>query len=150
VDGFWSELEILPWSVEIPHEEVNFESGSDAIPDAEVHKVDDAYAQLLEAVARYGDLVEISLYVAGYTDTVGGPGDNQALSERRARSIASAFRARGFGSPIYYQGFGEDALAVATPDNTDELRNRRALYLLAAQPPLPSSQVPRASWRRLD
>jgi outer membrane protein OmpA-like peptidoglycan-associated protein len=149
VDGFWSEVDLLPWSVEIPHEEVHFESGSHAIPELEAHKVDDAYQQLLAAVARYGDLVEINLYVAGYTDTVGGPSDNQALSERRARAIAEAFRERGFSFPIFYQGFGEDALAVQTPDNTGEIHNRRALYILAAQPPLPSTQVPRGHWRPL-
>jgi outer membrane protein OmpA-like peptidoglycan-associated protein len=150
VDGFWSEVELLPWSVEIPHEEVHFESGSHAIPEYEAHKVDDAYRELVRAVERYGELVAINLYVAGYTDTVGSASDNQALSERRARSIAQAFRARGFAFPIFYQGFGESALAVPTPDHTDEVQNRRALYILAAQPPLPSTDIPRSHWRPID
>lgn len=150
VDGFWAEMELIPWSVEIPHEEVVFSTGSAVVEESETHKIDDAYGQLLEAVELYGDFVQINLYVAGYTDTVGSHSDNQDLSDRRARSIAEAFRQRGFSFPIYYQGFGEEALAVATPDNTDELRNRRALYILAAQPPLPSSQIPRGRWQEID
>lgn len=148
--GFWSEVEIIPWSVDIPHEEIHFPSGSDAIPEDELHKVDDAYQQLVAAVERYGRFVDINLYVAGYTDTVGSGPDNQRLSEARARSIARAFRDRGFHFPVFYQGFGEDALAVATADGVDQVANRRALYILAAQPPLPSHHVPRDAWRRLE
>lgn len=148
--GFWTELELIPWSVDIPHEEVHFATGSAVIEAAEQPKIDDAYQQLTEAVDRYGDLVNINLYIAGYTDTVGSRADNLELSEQRARSIARAFRQRGFEFPIYYQGFGEDVLATPTPDETDEIRNRRALYVLAAQPPLPSPQIPRDDWRSID
>ena len=148
--GFWSQIELTPWSVNIPHEEIHFATGSDVIEEHEMPKIDSAYEQLMLAVERYGSLVEINLYIAGYTDTVGSGGDNQDLSERRARSIARVFAQRGFSFPIYYQGFGEDALAVPTPDNTDEIQNRRAMYILAAQPPLPSSHVPRHNWRPID
>lgn len=148
--GFWSQVELIPWSLHIPHEEVHFASGSDVIESSEEPKIDDAYGQLVDAVNRYGQYVEINLYIAGYTDSVGSRGDNQGLSEERARSIARAFSRRGFDFPIYYQGFGEDVLAVPTPDETDEIGNRRALYVLAAQPPLPSSQIPRSNWRRIN
>ena len=148
--GFWSQIELTPWSVNIPHEEIHFASGSDVIEEHETPKIDSAFEQLMQAVERYGSLVDINLYIAGYTDTVGSGPDNQALSERRARSIARAFADRGFNFPIYYQGFGEDALAVPTPDNTDEIQNRRAMYILAAEPPLPSSHVPRHHWRPID
>jgi len=148
--GFYAGTELIPWQYDIPHEDVHFETGSDEIRDVESPKIDSAYTQAVEAVNRYGEFIDINLYIAGYTDTVGSRGDNQRLSEERARSIARAFRERGFSFPIYYQGFGEDGLAVATPDSTDEIRNRRALYILAAQPPLPSAHVPRANWRPID
>ena len=35
-----------------------------------------------------------------------------------------------------------------TPDETDELANRRALYVLAAEKPV-SPAFPRADWQRL-
>ncbi|MBN1947160.1 MAG: OmpA family protein [Bradymonadales bacterium] len=146
-DGFWTEVEIIPWSVDIPHEEINFPTGSAVIPEGEQYKIDDAYRQVVEAVARFGEFVQIQLYVAGYTDTVGSNSDNQTLSEQRARSIARAFQERGFSGSIFYQGFGETVLTVFTPDHTDELANRRALYVLAAEPPLPSVQIPRSHWR---
>lgn len=148
--GFWSQVELTPWSVNIPHEEIHFATGSEVIEEAELPKIDSAFEQLMEAVDRYGSLVDINLYIGGYTDTVGSRTDNQGLSERRARSIAQAFAQRGFNFPIFYQGFGEDALAVPTPDGTDEVSNRRALYILAAQPPLPSSHVPRHNWRPIN
>ncbi|MCA9565737.1 MAG: hypothetical protein KC561_19705, partial [Myxococcales bacterium] len=50
VDGFWAVMELIPWSVDIPHEEVHFASGSAEIEESELHKVDDAYDQLVDAV----------------------------------------------------------------------------------------------------
>jgi outer membrane protein OmpA-like peptidoglycan-associated protein len=94
-------------------------------------------------------VVEIQLYVAGYTDTVGNSASNQGLSERRAKSIARWFSTRGFAQPIHFQGFGEDALAVGTPDETDQAANRRAIYILAAQPPPTGPTLPRSAWHRL-
>jgi hypothetical protein len=148
--GFWSAIELIPWSVNIPHEEIHFESGRHEIPLEQAYKIDAAYGQLMDAVVRYGQFVEINLYVAGYTDTVGARTGNQSLSERRARSIAESFQGKGFSFPIFFQGFGEDGLAVQTTDSVDEIRNRRALYILAAQPPLPSHHVPRGNWRQLN
>jgi outer membrane protein OmpA-like peptidoglycan-associated protein len=99
-------------------------------------------------VARYGSVVDIELFVAGYTDTVGSTASNQGLSERRAEAIAGWFARRGFAGPIWYQGFGESVLKRATPDETDELVNRRALYLLAAEVPPPSAELPHRNWRK--
>lgn len=142
-------LELSPWSYNIPHEDVIFETGSDVITAAEAPKMEAAWAELQGVLARYGDVVEVRLYVAGYTDTVGDPASNQALSERRARSIAAWFRARGFAGQVSYQGFGESVLAVGTEDEVDEPRNRRALYILAAEAPPTGGELPRGDWRPL-
>jgi hypothetical protein len=149
VDDLPGQLELVPWSYAIPHEDVVFASGADVVTAAETPKLEAAWTDLQAVLARYGSVVEVRLFVAGYTDTVGASGSNQALSERRARSIAAWFRQRGFSGPISYQGFGEDVLAVGTPDETDEAANRRAIYLLAAQAPPISPEVPRAAWRAL-
>jgi len=147
--GLPGRLELSPWSYAIPHEDVVFTSGSADILAAEAPKLEEAWADLQEVLERYGEVVEVRLYVAGYTDTVGDAGSNQGLSERRARAIADWFRARGFAGPVAFQGFGEDVLAVGTDDETDEPRNRRALYLLAAEAPPTSEELPRSSWTQL-
>lgn len=147
--GLWAQLELLPWSYAIPHVDVVFDTGSDVVLAAEVPKLEAAWAEVVQVEQTYGSVVEMQLFVAGYTDTVGDGASNQALSERRARSIARWFRERGFTRPVWYQGFGEDALAVSTPDGTDEARNRRALYVLCAQPPPTSGELPRKAWKRL-
>lgn len=147
--GFQTTLTLSPWSYAIPHEDVIFESGSDVVREAEAHKLESTWGEIEETLAKYGSVVEIELYVAGYTDTVGDAGSNQALSQRRARAIAAWFRKRGFTRPIHFQGFGEDALAVSTGDGVNEARNRRAVYVLAAQRPAPSHDLPRANWSRL-
>ncbi len=146
---FWADNEIIPWSLSIPHEEVTFATNQFDITDEEAPKLDAAYEEIVKAVNKYGEFVQCRLFIAGYTDTVGDPGSNQTLSNNRARSIARYFLDKGFAFPIFYQGFGESVLAVPTGDSVDELANRRALYILAAEVPPKSKDVPRASWTRL-
>lgn len=146
---FWADNEIIPWSLTIAHEDVNFETNKyDVLPD-EAPKLDKAYKEIRKAVKKYGEWVQCKLYIAGYTDTVGAPGSNQTLSLNRAKSIARYFQEAGFEFPIYYQGFGESVLAVPTDDSVDELANRRAVYVIAADTPPRSKDLPRASWTRL-
>ncbi len=148
--GFYAFENIFPWSLEIPHDDVNFATGSHAIEEAEMKKVDKAWREhIKDKVEAYSQYVEVRLYIGGYTDTVGDRGDNQGLSNRRAKAIAAAFRNKGFTGAIYYQGFGEDGLAIATEDGVDEIANRRAVYILASRPPAPSSALPRANWKSL-
>ena len=148
-DGFVGRLELIPWRYLIPHEDVVFETASDIIRASEVAKLESAWSDLQTVLGKYGSVVEVQLFIGGYTDTVGTAEYNQGLSERRARSIARWFRDRGYKGPIWYQGFGEGALAVATPDNTDMAANRRALYILAAHPPRVDRDIPRSAWRAL-
>jgi outer membrane protein OmpA-like peptidoglycan-associated protein len=143
------QLELQPWSYDIPHEDVVFASNQSTIDASELPKLESAWPQLQGVPDKYGDVVEVRLYVGGYTDTVGTPDHNLALSNDRAKAIATWFRTRGFKGPVSYQGFGEAALAVSTPDQTDEPKNRRALYILAAQQPSLSTELPTANWRSL-
>lgn len=149
VANFWVGLAITPFSIEIPHEDVQFATGSAAITTTEAPKLQGTMGQIQDALAKHGTLLQLKLFVAGYTDTVGGRQSNLELSLRRARSIAGWFRKHGLKIPIYYTGFGEDGQAVKTPDDTDEPRNRRALYLLSSQKPAATSQTPRDTWRKL-
>ncbi len=135
IHGFYQELELFPWRVEIPHEDVLFDSGRSEIVDAERPKLDAAFGELAKAVERYGKLVKVQLFIAGFTDTVGDASSNQALSQARALSIARYFRQKGARMPIHYVGYGEAGLLVPTPDETAEAKNRRATYTIAAESP---------------
>lgn len=149
VDQLAGKLELSPWHYDIPHEDVTFESGQWVVLSEEEPKLEQAWDDLQAVLARYGSIVEVKLFVAGYTDTVGSAQANLGLSHNRARAIAQWFRSRGFTGAISYQGFGEQVLAVPTPDETPERANRRALYILAADAPPISDDLPRGEWTRL-
>jgi outer membrane protein OmpA-like peptidoglycan-associated protein len=150
--GNWIGVEIAPWFVNIPHDDVNFKTDSSEIDAPEVPKVEAAFGKIAEVLAKDAAAgrmhAGITLYIAGHTDTVGSPTHNFKLSQDRARSIAAWFRKRGIKIPISYEGFGETTLVVKTADQIDEVRNRRADYILSDGPPTLSSTF-RASWKRI-
>lgn len=148
-NGYWSALDLFPWSYAIPHEDVVFDSNQALVRPGEAPKLEDALAEVDKVREKYGPDVPMKLYVAGYTDTVGDKYANQQLSNLRAASIAAWFRDNGFEGEIYFQGFGESVLAHSTPDSTDEARNRRAIYVLAAETPPLSGELPKSDWQRL-
>ena len=150
--GNWVGVELAPWFVNIPHDDVNFRTDSADIDAAEVPKVEAAFGKITEVLAKdtaSGRMhAGITLYIAGHTDTVGSPTHNFKLSQDRARSIAAWFRKRGVKIPISYEGFGETSLAVKTADNIDEVKNRRADYILSDGPPTLSNAF-KPSWKRI-
>lgn len=148
-NGFWSELELVPWSYTIPHEDVVFATNLAVIDPAEEAKLKTALEDARGVLDKYGKDVIIKLYVGGHTDTVGDSDSNQELSEKRARAIAEWFKKNGFPGEIFYQGYGEGDLAVPTPDNTDEAKNRRAAYILAARSPEAQGGSGDYGWTRL-
>lgn len=145
----YATIDLYPWAVTLPHEDVNFASNAAEIPDADRSKLDESYRRITTILDRVENtllsfaergIVTTSvprpkLFVSGHTDTVGGDAENLALSRNRARAIASYFRQKGFKMPIYYVGYGERRTLVKTPDNTDNARNRRADYTLALEMP---------------
>lgn len=153
--GRFTEYKLVPWSAEIPHTEVNFDSGKFDIKEDEAPKLDEAVAVAfheLVALDKVNKAVNANitpmLFIVGYTDTVGPAGKNQKLSLDRARAIAEYFRDAGFWAEIYYAGMGERGLRVETADSVDEVRNRRALYLIGVQKPAGGGQIP-SSWKKL-
>ena len=134
--GGWAEETLTPWSVSIPHEDVNFATASAEIAEAERPKVDAAYEAIAAEVAKAQKLnVKCSLFISGHTDSVGSRDKNQKLSVDRARAIAGYLRKKGLAIKVSYEGFGEDRPKVQTPDETDEPANRRADYVLSAEAP---------------
>ena len=150
--GNWVGVEIAPWFVNIPHDDVNFRTDSSDIDAPEAPKLEAAFAKIQEALnkdAAAGRMhAGITLYIAGHTDTVGSGAHNFKLSQDRARSISAWFRKRGVKIPISYEGFGETTPVVKTADNIDEVRNRRADYVLSDGAPTLSSSF-HASWKRI-
>ena len=138
-----------PWYLDIPHQEVLFDSNSANIDESEFWKLESTLSDLKETLDKYGSVVPVKLYIGGCTDTVGSQDHNRDLSMARARSIAQWLRSHGYSHPIYYYGFGESLLAVKTGDGVDEVQNRRALYIVSSNPPPSSSGIPSVNWREL-
>lgn len=148
--GNWSAIDLYPWKVTVPHEDIRFESGSSDIPEAERVKLDESLRRINAVLNRVeqtllrfaekgiltGKPPSPMLFVAGHTDTVGGDAENLTLSKDRARSIANYFRQHGFRAPVSFVGCGKRQLRIKTADRVDEARNRRADYTLSLQPPL--------------
>ena len=153
--GRFTEYKLVPWSVEIPHTEINFDTGKWDVKNDEAPKLDEAVAVAfheLVALEKVNKAVNGGitprLYIVGYTDTVGSTASNDKLSNNRAKAIAQYFKKKGFWAAIYYAGRGERALRVETGDNVDEVRNRRALYVIGVQDPPPGGQIP-SRWTKL-
>lgn len=148
-DGMTGGLVWMPWEVRIPHEEVVFDTGEAVIRKDQAPKLEAVLDALNAALEKYGSVVEVRLWVAGHTDTVGRPETNRVLSERRARAIGRWFRTHGVRAPIFYRGLGEAVPAVPTPDGTPEAKNRRAEYVVAGEDPYAGQTLPGA-WKPLD
>jgi outer membrane protein OmpA-like peptidoglycan-associated protein len=150
--GAWGNVQISPWFVAIPHEDVNFATDKAALAEGETPKLEAAFAKLNEVLgkdAAHGrQHPGITLFIAGHTDTVGNAAYNVKLSQARARAIAAWFRKRGVKMPIAFEGFGESAPAVKTADNVDEARNRRVDYILSDDPPAYGGGL-RPAWKRI-
>jgi outer membrane protein OmpA-like peptidoglycan-associated protein len=151
-DGNFIEQEYSAWFVPIPHDEVNFRTDSAEIDADEMPKLEAAFAKVQEVLAkdRAREHKNLTLYVAGHTDTVGNAGYNLKLSRARAESLARWFRRRGVRIPVAFEGFGETALRVQTADQSDEPRNRRADYIIADEAPPMKGTSFRPGWKRVN
>ncbi|HUS30495.1 MAG TPA: OmpA family protein [Kofleriaceae bacterium] len=152
-DGAATNVELIPWSVAIDHEDVKFQTDSSKIDDSETKKLDASLTKIQDVMKKSEKYMKMKLYVAGHTDTVGAPAKNRTLSLARAQSIAAYFKKKGLTIPIAFAGFGEDVLKVKTADNTDEAANRRADYVLgpaAGAPPFKGPYLKaRVQWKQL-
>lgn len=101
---------------------ITFDTGSAAIPPSQAQQLStlgSTIADMVRANPREVFLIE------GYTDTVGQPASNLALSDRRAESLALALT-EYFGVPpenMVVQGYGETFLRVNAEGDVRE--NRR-------------------------
>jgi len=145
----WSGFTYSPWFMDIPHDDVVFGSGEHEIDASEEPKLEHLKHQVSDLVDKYGSVVPVKLYIGGCTDTVGNSAANAELSRNRARAIGGWLRENGVAVPIFYAGFGESWLAVQTGDGVDNVLNRRAVYMVGANPPPSSAGVPAVRWSSL-
>jgi outer membrane protein OmpA-like peptidoglycan-associated protein len=147
--GYYAGVAVVPWSVSIPHEELNFRTDSAEIDASERPKLEKSYVLVTETIGKHKNIGQAVLFIAGHTDTVGTNEHNFRLSLARAQSIANWFRRRGLTIPIAYEGFGKTSLLVKTADDVDEPRNRRVDYILAVDEPTLKTTGFRAGWKRV-
>jgi len=146
---YYKGVAITPWSFEIPHDDVVFETDSAVIRASEVSKLQASLTLIQKQLPRAKHLGTVTLFVVAHTDTVATEPYNQELSSRRAQSLAHWFRTHGLKLPIAYAGMGERALKVKTEDNVDEPRNRRADYMLGIEAPRFKSSGLVPAWKKL-
>ena len=80
-------------------------------------------AKIIEAA---GKRPAVDMSVIGHTDTAGKGALNEALSLKRANSVAELLKEKGLKvHALTVESHGERNLLVQTPDNTPEPRNRR-------------------------
>lgn len=89
--------------------------------------------EVVEAMRAYAEPL---VSIVGHTDTVGTFEYNQKLSERRAEAVKKALLARAAAQNVKVgnvttAGRSEAELAVPTPDNVREPRNRRATIAIS-------------------
>jgi adhesin transport system outer membrane protein len=86
----------------------------------------ESQAVLPKMLARAKERQALEVWLVGHTDTVGSAKRNDALGLKRAQSIARQLKKLGLkDTALTVESFGERNPQVATPDETDEPRNRR-------------------------
>lgn len=152
-DGVATNLQLIPWSVVVDHEDVNFATDSSTIEPGERDKLDASLEKIASIIERSEKFMKLRLYIAGHTDTVGPDAKNKKLSLDRALAIGTYFRSKKLAIPIAVAGFGEQVLKVQTPQDTDERANRRADYVLGPADGAPPFKGPylkaHAEWRAI-
>ena len=124
-DGFYANLQVIEQRPSQMPELVSL--STDVLFDFDKATLRSQYQPDLNRLAE--TLVKdttVRVLVWGYTDTAGSADYNQRLSERRAETVARYLQSKGVSrSRMEIKGWGETHLAVQTPDNTPEQRNRR-------------------------
>ena len=90
VNEYFKGVAITPWSFEIPHEDVVFETDSAEIRPSEAGKLQASLALIQKQVPRAKHLGAITLFIVAHTDTVATAEYNQDLSTRRSRAGSAA------------------------------------------------------------
>ncbi|WP_297488052.1 OmpA family protein [Acidocella sp.] len=110
--------------------DVEFASGSAALTPQAVTALDQLGKALTSA-----DLASYNFKIVGHTDTTGNAATNQTLSEQRAAAVKAYLESKFSvaDARLQSEGVGESDLAVQTPPNTPNERNRRVQIINLGQ-----------------
>ena len=125
-DGFYKNMKILNDAV-VPVAPENVSLEADAFFDFDKYVLKDQFKPKLDEIAQVmiAD-TSTQFLVWGFTDNVGTEAYNLKLSERRAEAVAAYLESQGVSRDrMVIKGFGMTNLAVETPPQTPEARNRR-------------------------
>ena len=147
--GYYKGVAITPWSFEVPHEDVVFETDSAQVVPAEEQKLVASLRLISRELPRAKNLGQVTLFILAHTDSVGSAEYNRALSTRRAQAIARWFRAHGLKIPMAFDGMGESMPRVKTADEVAEPRNRRVDYMLGIEPPRFKQSRVAPAWKKI-
>ncbi len=128
--------EVRPYSMTRVGEEIDYELLDEVMfPTDSTALSDRALRAIGEIAAEARHHPGAAIVVDGYTDTVGTPEHNLELSRARALTVADVLVHEGVPrGRITIHGYGETHLAVPTPNQVKERRNRRVVIRLL--PPL--------------
>ncbi|MEJ1970464.1 MAG: OmpA family protein [Rhizomicrobium sp.] len=121
-----------PWRMTRNGNEIDYELLDQVLFRNDSADLSDHASRVIAALADEARHQHRTLVVVdGYTDTTGTPEHNLDLSRARADTVAEALRQEGISDHrIETHGFGETHLAVPTPDQVSEPRNRRVVIRL--------------------
>lgn len=122
---------VIPVGCETVDLTVYFDSNSAELTSTARTQIEHALGRLRRELCNVA-----GIEVTGYADTQGAAQPNQALSERRAASVAALVEMQGFaGDLIRSQGRGETELARPTGDNVAEPLNRNVRVVIESPHP---------------
>ncbi len=152
-EGLSATLELVPWSVEIAHEDVKLrdrQRGDRARRGGQARR--EPRQDQRGGEARREVHEDAALRRRPHRHRRARRQEPEARSTARARSRRTTAR-RGLALPIAFAGYGEDVPKVKTADNVDERANRRADYVLGPAGGAPPFRGPylkaRAAWQQL-
>jgi len=121
-----------PWQVTRTAKEIDYELLDRVLFRTDSADLSEHAGQVVQALAEEARHHPGSaIVVDGYTDTTGTAEHNLDLSQARAKTVADALMSQGVnGRRIETHGYGETRLAVPTPDQVSEPRNRRVVVRL--------------------
>ena len=106
-----------------------------------------AEAELTQIADAARDQPDAEIWIEGHTDTSGTREHNWELSDARARAVADCLVRLGVAPHrLRSQGLGESGLAVQTPDEVREARNRRVVIRFIDPSHARAGYYPRRGW----
>jgi hypothetical protein len=141
----YSSVELFPWQLEVPHQEVAFDAGKWEIPRDQHQKLDLSYRELSRAVAQFLPLAPVRLFIVAHPMSK----QDGELSLHRARAIGRFFQKRRLRIPILYGALPESAAPAPAAGPGGDAGAPSVRYILSVGDPDFASGTVKPSWQTL-